>query len=75
MWGATQAIPTFDLGWRICFPIYMIVAVIAIPVAQCHNRLKRKEECKPSTFGQCLALLAKPFILLSFIGIQCHVGN
>ena len=30
MWGATQAIPTFDLGWRILFPIYMIVAVIAI---------------------------------------------
>ena len=26
MWGATQAIPTFDLGWRILFPIYMIVA-------------------------------------------------
>ncbi len=30
MWGATQAIPTFEFGWRILFPIYMIVAVIAI---------------------------------------------
>ena len=33
MWGATQAIPTFDLGWRVLFPIYMIVAIIAI---MCH---------------------------------------
>ena len=23
MWGATQAIPTFGLGWRVLFPIYM----------------------------------------------------
>lgn len=30
MWGATQAIPSFDLGWRILFPVYMIVAVVAI---------------------------------------------
>ena len=27
-----------------------------------------------STFGQCIALLGKPFILLCFIGIMCHVG-
>ena len=25
-------------------------------------------------FGECLALLGKPFVLLSFIGIMCHVG-
>ena len=30
MWGATQAIPTFGLGWRVLFPVYMVVAVIAI---------------------------------------------
>ena len=30
MWGATQAMPTFGLGWRVLFPVYMIVAVIAI---------------------------------------------
>ena len=60
MWGATQAIPSFDLGWRILFPVYMIE--------------EEKEEGKPSTFGHCLALLGKPFILLCFIGIMCHVG-
>ena len=30
MWGALQAIPTFGLGWRVLFPIYMVVAVFAI---------------------------------------------
>lgn len=30
MWGAIEAIPTFDLGWRVLFPIYMVVAVVAI---------------------------------------------
>ena len=30
MWGATQAMPTFGLGWRGLFPVYTVVAVIAI---------------------------------------------
>ena len=24
MWGATQAIPSMGLGWRVLFPIYMV---------------------------------------------------
>ena len=74
MWGATQVIPTFDLGWRVLFPIYMIVAIIAILLLNITQIEEEKEEGKPSTFGQCLALLGKPFILLCFIGIMCHVG-
>ena len=74
MWGATQAIPTFDLDWRILFPIYMIVAVIAILLLNVTQIEEEKEDGKPSTFGQCLALLGKPFILLCFVGIMCHVG-
>ena len=30
MWGATQTIPTFGLGWRVLFPMYMVIAVLAI---------------------------------------------
>ena len=30
MWGAIQAIPTFGLGWRVLFPIYMVIAIFAI---------------------------------------------
>ena len=74
MWGATQAIPSFGLGWRVLFPIYMVIAVIAVLLLGQTQIAEEKEEGKPSTFGQCLALLGKPFILLSFIGIMCHVG-
>lgn len=74
MWGATQAIPTFDLGWRVLFPIYMVIAIVAILLLNGTQIAEEKEEGKPSSFGQCLALLGKPFILLSFIGIMCHVG-
>ena len=74
MWGATQTIPSFGLGWRVLFPIYLIIAVIAILLLSNTSIKEAKEEGKPSTFGQCLALLGKPFILLSFIGIMCHVG-
>ena len=74
MWGATQAIPSFGLGWRVLFPIYMVIAVIAVLLLGQTQIAEEKEEGKPSTFSQCLALLGKPFILLSFIGIMCHVG-
>jgi fucose permease len=74
MWGATQAIPSFGLGWRALFPIYMVVAVIAILWLSGTKINELKDEGKPSTFGECLSLLGKPFILLSFIGIMCHVG-
>ena len=52
----------------------MIVAVIAILLLNVTQIEEEKEEGKPSTFGQCIALLGKPFILLCFIGIMCHVG-
>ena len=74
MWGATAAIPSFGLGWRVLFPIYMVVAVIAILLLGATQIEEEKPEGKPSTFGECFALLGKPFILLCFIGIMCHVG-
>lgn len=74
MWGATEAIPSLDLGWRVLFPVYMVIAVIAILLLGATSIQETKEEGRPSTFGECLALLGKPFILLCFIGIMCHVG-
>ena len=74
MWGATRAIPSFDLGWRVLFPIYMVISIVAILLLNATSIVEEPEEGKPSTFMQCLALLGKPFILLSFVGIMCHVG-
>lgn len=74
MWGALQAIPSMGLGWRVLFPIYMLIAVAAILWLGATSIAEEKEEGRPSTFGECLALLGKPFILLCFLGIMCHVG-
>ncbi len=74
MWGATQAIPSFGLGWRVLFPIYMLIAIVAIVLLGVTQIHEEKQEGKPSTFGECFALLGNPFILLLFIGIMCHVG-
>ena len=74
MWGATQSIPTFGMGWRVLFPVYLLVAVVAILWLGATSIREEREEGRPSTFGECLALLGKPFILLCFVGIMCHVG-
>ena len=73
MWGAMQAIPTFGLGWRVLFPVYMIIAVFAI-VLLGMTPIEEEQQDKASSFKECVSLLGKPFILLSFIGIMCHVG-
>lgn len=74
MWGATGGLPSFGLGWRMLFPIYMVIAVLAILLLGSTSIQETKEEGRPSTLGECLSLLGKPFILLCFLGIMCHVG-
>lgn len=73
MWGATQSIPSLGLGWRVLFPIYFIIAVIAILWLGLTSIEEEKTD-KASGFADCLRLLGKPFILLCFLGIMCHVG-
>ena len=73
MWGATHAIPDFGLGWRVLFPIYMIIAVVAI-LWLGRTRIDEEEPDSASGFGACFRLLGNPFILLCFLGIMCHVG-
>ena len=73
MWGAVQAIPSFGLGWRVLFPIYMTFAVLAV-VLLGMTPIEKERSSKASGFMECISLLGKPFILLSFIGIMCHVG-
>ena len=73
MWGATQAMPTFGLGWRVLFPVYMVIAVIAIIWLGATPTEEEKPD-KASGFAACFGLLGKPFILLCFLGIMCHVG-
>lgn len=73
MWGAIAALPTFGLGWRVLFPIYAIVSILAIALLGA-TPIEEEQPDRASGFKACLALLGKPFILLSFLGIMCHVG-
>lgn len=74
MWGAMAVIPQFGLGWRVLFPIYLVVGVVASLLLLVTPITEEKIEGKPSTVIECFKLLGKPIVLLSFLGIMCHVG-
>lgn len=74
MWGATAVIPSAGLDWRVLFAIYLIVGVIATLVLWFTRIEEEPIEGKSTSFVGCLKLLGQPIILLSFIGIMCHVG-
>lgn len=75
MWGAMSAIPNFGLGWRILFPIYMVIGVAAAAfLAITAIPEEERAEGRASRFADIVRLLGKPVVLLSFIGIMCHVG-
>ena len=72
-WGATTLFPTFGLGWRSLFMIYAAVSVLSIAMLGA-TPIEEERPDKASGVKECLHLLGKPFILLCFIGIMCHVG-
>lgn len=74
MWGASATIPSFGLGWRVLFPIYMAIGIIATLLLSATPIEEESIEGRPSTFIECFKLLGQPIVLLSFIGIMCHVG-
>ena len=74
MWGAVATIPSLGLGWRVLFPVYMVIGVLATLLLAGTPIEEEKIEGKASGFVDCLKLLGKPIVLLSFIGIMCHVG-
>lgn len=72
-WGATTYFPTFGLGWRALFVIYAIVSFLSVS-ALAATPIEEERPDKASGVAECLKLLGRPFILLCFIGIMCHVG-
>ena len=73
MWGAMSTIPSFGMGWRVLFPIYMAIGIVATLLLS-STPIEEEPVDKASSFIDCTKLLARPVILLSFIGIMCHVG-
>ena len=74
MWGATAVIPSAGLDWRVLFAIYFIVGVLATLVLWFTRIDEEPVSGEATGFVGCLKLLGEPVILLSFIGIMCHVG-
>lgn len=72
-WGATTLFPSLGLNWRILFLIYAVVSVMAV-AALGATPIQEEQSDKISGFKESVILLGKPFILLCFIGIMCHVG-
>ena len=68
-WGATTYLPTFGLGWRALFVIYAVVCFLSIS-ALAATPIEEERPDKASGVGECLRLLARPFVLLCFVGIM-----
>ena len=81
MWGALSTIPSFGLGWRILFPIYMTIGIMATlllagtPITEEQATTSQTKQIPMRRqLTNCFKLLSKPIVLLSFLGIMCHVG-
>lgn len=81
MWGASATIPSFGLGWRVLFPIYMVIGIIttllltSTPIEEETDKQDEDEDNSiASHFSKAFKLLGTPIVLLSFLGIMCHVG-
>ncbi len=72
-WGATTVFPTFGLGWRALFVIYAVISFLSISLLAA-TPIEEERPDKASGVKECLRLLGRPFILLCFLGIMCHVG-
>ena len=72
-WGATTYFPTFGLGWRALFAIYAVISFLSISLLAA-TPIQEERPDKASGVGECIKLLVRPFILLCFLGIMCHVG-
>ena len=74
MWGATGVLPSLGMGWRVLFLVYFVAGVLATLLLLVTPIKEETPAGKVSGFGDCLRLLGKPIVLLSFLGIMCHVG-
>ncbi len=77
MWGATQAIPSLGYDWRILFLIFFVVCVLATCVLasiSIEEPVSSDKTGVGTQFVNAFRLLGTPIVLLSFLGIVCHVG-
>ena len=75
-WGATTN--TFGLGWRVLYPIYLGVGILAtlllFGTKTPSDSPVKGEKSVGEQFAGAFSLLGNPFILFCFLAIICHVG-
>ena len=82
MWGATHAIPDLGMGWRVLFPTYMTIGVVAslllagTPIDEETHDVETVAERKSVVrdYVDTFRLLGNSYVLICFFGIMCHVG-
>ena len=82
MRGATHAIPDLGMGWRVLFPTYMTIGVVAslllagTPIDEETHDVETVAERKSVVrdYVDTFRLLGNSYVLLCFFGIMCHVG-
>ncbi len=72
-WGAAKVVPSFGYGWKLVFLVYTVIGVISY-LWLAVTKIPREQGDKVSGFKECVILLGKMLVFLSFIGIICHVG-
>ena len=73
-WGATTTAPLLGLSWRVLFLVFFVIGTIATLSLFFTQIEEPPMEGKTPSVLDSVAMLAKPIVLLSFLGIMCHVG-
>ena len=73
-WGATTSAPILGLSWRVLFLLFFVIGMVATLWLGLTPINEEPVEGEASGFAGCLKMLGHPIILLSFLGIMCHVG-
>ena len=71
-WGAKTGF--MGLSWYVLFVIFLAIGIFATALLGMTAIKEDPIEGKPSSFVDCVKLLGVPVVLLSFVGIMCHVG-
>lgn len=70
--GATQAIPSLGMGCRVLFPVYMVIAVVAILWLGTTSIREEKEEGRPLLSANVLLCWETVYIALFSGYYVCH---
>ena len=73
-WGATTSAPLLGLSWRVLFLVFFVIGMAATLWLSLTTIEEEPVEGKASSVADCVKMLGTPLVLLSFVGIMCHVG-